>query len=87
MKECGECTEWISNSDVDWEILPFVADIPLANPKRVFADVDVIISTINAIGGRDPVRRRCVGAQREAPLSLRAPGPDEIVRRPGFGPS
>ena len=40
---------------IGWEILPFAANSPLANPKRAFADVDVIISTINAIGGRDPV--------------------------------
>ena len=40
---------------VGWEILPFVTDSPLANPKKAFADVDVIISTINAIGGSDPV--------------------------------
>ena len=40
---------------IGWEILPFAANSPLANPKRAFADVDVIISTINAIGGSDPV--------------------------------
>ena len=45
----------IGKIGIGWEILPFVADSPLANSKKVFDDVDVIISTINAIGGSDPV--------------------------------
>ena len=34
-----------SKIGVGWEILPFAANSPLANPKRAFADIDVIIST------------------------------------------
>ena len=39
----------------NWEILPFEAKRPLADYKRAFEDVDVLISTITAIGGSDPV--------------------------------
>ena len=40
---------------IGWEILPFAGDKPLANPNKVFSDVDVIISTISAIEGSDLV--------------------------------
>ena len=40
---------------VGWEIMHFAAGSPLANPKKALSDVDVIISTITAIGGSDPV--------------------------------
>ena len=39
----------------NWEILPFEAGRPLADHKRAFEDVEVLISTITAIGGSDPV--------------------------------
>ena len=40
---------------IGWKILPFAGDKPLANPQKVFSDVDVIISTISAIEGSDLV--------------------------------
>ena len=45
----------IKKNTQNWEILPFEAERPLADPKRAFEDVNVLISTITAIGGSDPV--------------------------------
>ncbi|MDC1383149.1 SDR family NAD(P)-dependent oxidoreductase [Candidatus Puniceispirillum sp.] len=39
----------------NWKILPFETERPLTNPKRAFEGVDVLISTITAIDGSDPV--------------------------------
>ena len=41
--------------ELDWEILSFAADRPLAEPHLAFADVDLVISTISTLGGSDPV--------------------------------
>ena len=38
-----------------WQIFPFSAEQPLANPASAFTGVNAILSTITAIGGSDPV--------------------------------
>lgn len=41
-----------------WQVLPFAANQPLADPQAALDGVDALLTTITAIGGSDPVLDR-----------------------------